>query len=280
MRTIYILLLSSLFLSNSLFASTGITSQKNIAYIADGKASHQLDIYYPKNTSTKKDILVFIHGGSWKSGKKDSYSFFAKGFAKKNVVTIVINYRLSPEVLFDKMAEDAAAAIAWVQKNAEQYGGNPNRIFVAGHSAGGHLAALIATDRDYFENIGVTLPIKGAVLIDAFGLDMYQYFTEISPVSSSKFYPAFTSDPLNWQRGTPLNFTERTNVPFVGLVGERTYPGIILGTQRFKEKLKEENKEMQVYTMRKKKHVGMITQFFWTKNEAYKYCLDFMASIK
>ena len=278
MRLILTLLFAIIFSTQSLFAGRpAIKKAKNISYIADATIAHQLDVYYPKDLSKAKDVMVFVHGGSWNSGKKETYSFFGKGFAKENVVTVVINYRLTPEVQFDKMAEDCAAAVAWVQKNIAEYGGNPDRIFLSGHSAGGHLIGLISTNREYFDNIGLKNPVKGTMLIDAFGLDMDQYFSEIDPVESSIYYPTFTADPVNWQRGTPLNFTERSNVPFIGFVGERTYPGIKLGTERFKNKLKQEGKDMTLNTIPKKKHVGMITQFLFRGSIMYDYCMRFMA---
>lgn len=279
MRFYLIVFLSALFSPFSTEASS-IQRTKNIAYLSGGSTAHLLDVYSPKDRSQAKDVLVFIHGGSWSSGKKETYRFFGKGFARKNVVTVVINYRLAPEVLFDQMAEDCAAAVSWVKMHIAEYGGDPNRIFLAGHSAGGHLAALISSNREYFENLGLPMPVKGAMLIDAFGLDMYQYFTEIDPSYSSQFYPSFTSDPMNWQRGTPLNYVERSQVAFVGFVGERTYPGIKLGTSRFQKRLEEEGRSMQVYTIPKRKHIGMITQFFFKKNPMYTYCLNFMQEIR
>lgn len=279
MRLIFTLIFTVFFSSSALFARTPIQKAKNIQYISDGKIAHQLDIYYPKDRSKAKDVMVFIHGGSWNSGKKETYNFFGKGFAKENVVTVIINYRLTPEVQFDKMAEDCAAAVAWIHQNITSYGGDSNRIFLSGHSAGGHLAALIATNREYFENLGIKMPVKGVLLIDAFGLDMDQYFREIDPSSSGVYYPTFTTDPINWQRGTPLNFTERSQVPFVGFVGERTYPGIKLGTKRFKEKLKQEGRDMELYTIPKKKHKGMIVQFLFRGNVMYEYCMKFMAEV-
>src|SRR5262245_18121268 len=125
----------------------------NLAYY-DGKDAdevrHKLDLYMPKG---KKDfpVLIFVHGGAWSMGTKDLYGPLGKVFAKNGIGTVVINYRLSPKVQHPAHVQDVARAFAWTHKNIAKHGGNPDQIFISGHSAGGHLVALLATDESHLK---------------------------------------------------------------------------------------------------------------------------------
>jgi hypothetical protein len=244
--------------------------------IGFNKKKNTLDVYYPKDIDTLKDVVVFVHGGSWNSGSKNSYSFLGRNFAKKNVVEVNINYRLSPEVKYEEMTRDVAKAVVWVYDHIKEYGGDPNRIFIAGHSAGGHLAALVSMDSDYFLYEGIENPIKGAFMIDAFCLDLVDYFKITAPVFSKTYYPIFSNNDLVWQRATPNNYVERTNIPFYTFVGSKTYPAIIIGTDRFNRTFEREGKSIITKTIQGKRHVGMILQMYFKKNQMYSDMLSFM----
>ncbi|BAY96183.1 putative esterase [Tolypothrix tenuis PCC 7101] len=92
-------------------------------------------------------ILVFIHGGYWIMASSKDFSFVAKGLVAIGVTVVVINYALCPKVTIDEIVRQNRASIAWIYQNAKNFGGDPNRIYVSGHSAGGHLTAMVmATD--------------------------------------------------------------------------------------------------------------------------------------
>ena len=97
-------------------------------------------------------MMVFLHGGSWRSGDRSAYPLFGNRFAKAGIGVAIPSYRLMPKNPHPAQIEDAAAAFAWVYKNIAKYGGDATRIYMAGHSAGGHLAALLALDPQYLEN--------------------------------------------------------------------------------------------------------------------------------
>ncbi|MDY8137709.1 alpha/beta hydrolase [Aquimarina sp. 2201CG5-10] len=99
-----------------------------------------LDIF-PSNIPNSP-ILIFIHGGYWRSLDKKSYSFVAEPFIKNDITTCIINYRLIPTVNMETVLSDIAASIQWIQKKAFQYNGNSNEVILSGHSAGGHLALM------------------------------------------------------------------------------------------------------------------------------------------
>src|SRR5262245_25321123 len=151
------------------------------------KTKHKLDLYLPKG---QKDfpVLFFVHGGAWKTGDKSLlgvYSTLGKFYAKRGVGAVVINYRLSPGVKHPEHIKDVARAFAWTHKNIGKHGGRNDAIFVCGHSAGGHLVALLATDESYLKAEGLdgkairgVVPISGVYKIyetggldDVFGTD-------------------------------------------------------------------------------------------------------------
>lgn len=106
-----------------------------------------VDVYPAPRTDGPSPVLIYIHGGYWRSRTSREFGFVARGPASKGVATVVVNYALCPEVKLSEIVRQTRAAIAWTQKNAATFGGDENRIHVAGHSAGGHLAAtLLATD--------------------------------------------------------------------------------------------------------------------------------------
>src|SRR5262249_54396104 len=121
---------------------------KDIPYYtgADAHAAkNKLDLYLPQG---HKDfpILFFIHGGPWQRGDKSRYVKLGDRFARNGIGTVIISYRLSPAVKHPEHAKDVARAFAWTHNNIAARGGRADQIFVCGHSAGGHLAALLACD--------------------------------------------------------------------------------------------------------------------------------------
>ncbi len=118
-------------------------------------AKNKLDLYLP-NDETGFPVFVFIHGGAWRSGDRAQYTALGNRFAREGIGVAVPSYRLSPANLHPAHIEDAAAAFAWVVRNIERYGGDPARIHVGGHSAGGHLSALLAVDERYLASHGLS----------------------------------------------------------------------------------------------------------------------------
>lgn len=265
-------------LFTALFFSSCIIRHKGLIFDQEHKLA--LDVYSPKKIKHKKHVLVFIHGGNWRSGKKKTYKFFGKGFARKGVVTIVMDYRWSTVTDFRGMSQDGARAIKWVQENISKYGGDSSRIFIAGHSSGGHLGALLATDESYLKKEGIKNPIKGVVLIDAFGLDMYSYLKNSQNVEDSIYFPAFTIDEVLWKKGSPIYFLDKHSPPFLTYVGERTYPAIKKYSNTFVAALKPLQPEAKLLLIKGKKHVPMIAQFYNPSNKRYDEILNFMRTIK
>jgi len=235
----------------------------------------QLNIFAPRKTGNYS-VLIFYYGGSWKSGKKEMYSFLGNRLARRGVVTVIVDYPLNPEYQVPAMELAATNAVIWTAENIKEYGGNPDRLFASGHSAGGHLASLVAVKDSNFENLGKENSLKGAVLIDPAGLDMYSYLIETGEEEGKKYTNAFTKDPMIWKQSSPIFFLEEGQIPMLILEGEETYPSIQAGRGRFMKVVEDKNLDISYEIYPKKKHIPMITQFFWTWSRGYDDLLGFM----
>ncbi|MEE2938987.1 MAG: alpha/beta hydrolase [Planctomycetota bacterium] len=118
---------------------------RRTAALAYGEHPRQvLDLYAPAGDTSAAPVLLFFHGGGWTEGSRGDYEFVASSFAREGYLVVLPDYRLHPEVVFPGFVDDAAAAATWVQEHAQEHGGDPGRIFLAGHSAGAYLAAHVA----------------------------------------------------------------------------------------------------------------------------------------
>lgn len=139
---------------NALAPTGGLEISRDVAY---GKLGRQkLDVYRPREGAAPRPVVVFFYGGSWETGSRDAYLFVGEALASRGFVAVVPDYRIFPEVRFPSFLEDAAAAVAWAKRHAAEYGGDPERVFVMGHSAGAHLAAMVALDPQFLAREGLT----------------------------------------------------------------------------------------------------------------------------
>lgn len=105
-----------------------------------------LDVYAPRQGGEKRPVILFFYGGSWNSGSRTGYGFVGRALAARGFVTVIPDYRLVPEVTYPGFVEDGAAAVRWARAHAKDYGGDGDRIVLAGHSAGAYIAAMLAVD--------------------------------------------------------------------------------------------------------------------------------------
>lgn len=205
-------------------ANDSMIVKRNVAYTkmegVDPKL-HSLDVYMPKPKSgddtkagnqsgAKHPILVMIHGGGWRNGDKTNSGVVeekAKFFTARDYVFISINYRLSPDYLHPAHIDDVAAAIAFVVRNATDYGADPDSLFVMGHSAGAHLAALVSVDENRLGAHQLPLSvIKGAILLDGAAYDIPESMKILPPNNPLRklYLGAFSDDPKSWADASPI----------------------------------------------------------------------------
>ncbi len=131
-----------------------------IAYGSDPRQA--LDVYAPRDAK-HAPVVVFFYGGSWNSGRRQDYAFAGRALAARGFVTVVADYRLVPQVRYPAFVEDGAAAVAWTRANIAKHGGNPDRIGVTGHSAGGYIAMMLALDPRWLAAAGAPGAVKAVV---------------------------------------------------------------------------------------------------------------------
>ena len=170
-------------LLNPFTPSTGYSIARDVAY--GGNARQELDIYVPDALRDPAPVLVFFYGGSWQSGSKNYYRWVGQSFASRGIVTVIADYRIYPPAHFPQFVNDSAEALAYVHNNIANYGGDPKRLFVAGHSAGAYDAMMLVADPKYLTDahadetwvrgvIGIAgpydfLPLTDPALIAIFG---------------------------------------------------------------------------------------------------------------
>ena len=187
----------------------GITTWRDIAY-ATGPA-HVLDIYAPSEPCADAPVVVFFYGGGWESGNRRSYRFVGASLAARGVVVVIPDYRLYPAVRFPGFMQDAAEAVAWTRAHVSQYGGDPNRLFLMGHSAGGQIATLLALDGRYLRADRVD-PDDIAGVIGLAG--PYDFL----PLRSATLKAIFGPE-ADWPRSQPINYVTPSAPPMLLAAG-------------------------------------------------------------
>ncbi len=163
-----------------------------------------VDVYAPAGdrTDDRKPVIVWFHGGGWNNGGRRQYAFAGRAFAAQGFVTVVAGYRLGEAGKFPHFMEDAAAAVRWTEANIARYGGDPTRIVLAGHSAGGHIVALAALDERW---LGAAARPGGAVR-GVIGIAGAYDFLPFKPDGSADRYlgharPLSATQPVAFARG-------------------------------------------------------------------------------
>ena len=165
---------------------------------------HRLDLFAPDKPRAALPVMLFIYGGGWSSGSRIPYAFAGRAFAALGFLTAIADYRLVPDVRFPAFVEDGGLALSWLQKHAATYGGDPNRLFVAGHSAGAYNAIMLALQPERFG----APPVQGAVGLSG-PFDFY-------PFDVKESQEAFRGDPRP-QQTQPANLVTSAAPPmFLG----------------------------------------------------------------
>lgn len=153
-------------------AAQGQEVKRNLPYAEPAHERQVLDVYAPKDAK-KLPVVFWIHGGGWQTGDKTSVQLKPQAFVERGFVFVSTNYRLLPSVEMETIFRDIAKSIRWVHEHIAQYGGDPERLLVMGHSAGAQLAAIVSVDERYLKAEGLSLRIiKGCVPVDGDTFDV------------------------------------------------------------------------------------------------------------
>lgn len=195
-------------LINALTPTWGYQRYTDIAY---GPLPRQkLDVDVPENAKNAP-VVVFFYGGRWSNGDKGGYKFVAEALTSRGYVVVIPDYRLYPNVTFPAFVKDAAKAVAWTHAHIDEYGGDPGKIFVMGHSAGAHIAAMLATNAKYLRAVG------GSVdwLVGMIGLaGPYEFL----PITADDLQEIF-GPKSQWPASQPVNFVTGNEPPMLLLHG-------------------------------------------------------------
>jgi acetyl esterase/lipase len=259
----------------------------------DASERQVLDVLRPKGAQGRP-VVFFIHGGAWMIGNKNLFGLY-RGFgqflASQGMVAVMVNYRLSPVVKHPEHIKDVARAYAWTRRHIKDYGGDPDRIFLCGHSAGGHLAALLATNECYLNDESLKLldedrkAIRGVIGIcgvyliptgDEFAALVADMLTEfvskgerplglrslmgrmVRNVSDLNPFPlVFGDDAKVCDQASPVKHVRKGLPPFLLVNAEWDIPTLPLMTRDFAKALRKEGNEVTALTVNRRGH-GMI----------------------
>jgi acetyl esterase/lipase len=190
---------------STLMAQAAPRVLRDVSYSDAGGVRTSLDVVAPAN-GDKLPIMIWIHGGGWRFGNKNNVLVKPAAFNAQGFAFVSVNYRLQPGVTYQDQAGDVAKAIGWVHSHAATFGGDSAKIFLMGHSAGAHLAALVATDEHYLKATGLKpSDVAGVALLDGAAYDIARQI-EIAPFPRMKaiYTDAFGNDPAAHRDASPI----------------------------------------------------------------------------
>lgn len=235
---------------NAFIPSDGYSLTQNINY---GLLPRQkLDIYQPKQPIRKSPVVLFFYGGSWDSGNKEDYKFAAEALTSKGIVTVIPDYRVYPEVTFPAFMEDPAKIARWVKDNINEFGGDPNRIFLVGHSAGAHIAVMLSLNEQYLAAENLKLTDFSGTIGSAGPYDFL-------PVKTNRLKEIFGPEQDRW-KSQPIEFVKGNNQPMLLLVGLKDDTVWSRNTFNLAAKIKNKGGAVQVVEFPIFGHIDMVAK--------------------
>ena len=201
---------SSFTILNATIGEDEFTLQSGIRFGPDVR--HALDVYVPKQRTGPLPIVVFFYGGSWRGGERADYLFVADALASRGYVAIVPDYRLFPGVRFPAFVEHGAKAVRWVLEHVADFGGDARRLYLMGHSAGAHIAAMLTLEESYLaaESVPVN-SIRGTIALAG----PYAFY----PSRTASVAPIF-AHLADENAARPIVFVDGDEAPMLLLHGE------------------------------------------------------------
>lgn len=263
-------------LLNAFVPDDGYVVQADIPYGDTERLA--LDVYRPaekpEDSVEGAPVVVFFYGGSWKRGSRGDYRFLGEALARSGFVVVIPDYRLYPEVRFPAFVEDGARAVRWVSNHIQDYGGDPQRIVLMGHSAGAHIAALLAFDEGYLARQGVA----ASVLRGFVGVAGPYAFDPLAYRSTRPVFAGLS----DIDRARPVTFVDGGEVAALLLHGadDRTvYPR---NSQTLAARLDDAGGRVTLLEYEETGHVGIILSFaapFRGRDTVYQDTLRFLRSL-
>ncbi len=238
------------------------TSYQLISAKAYGTSNRQkLDIYLPKvnpkenatpSTNALKKVVIFYYGGNWDSGERADYKFVAEALVSHGYIVVIPDYRIYPEVLFPAFMADPVTAAKWVKTHINQYGGDVNKVFLAGHSAGAHMAVMMSINPEY-------LAVESLQPKDFSGVIGLAGPYDFLPLKSDRLKTIFGNEAEQW-KSQPINFVDGKNPPILLAVGKKDGTVWPRNTYNLAKKIKENNGLVEVVEFVNYGHIDMVTK--------------------
>ncbi|MBA3656476.1 MAG: alpha/beta hydrolase [Gemmatimonadaceae bacterium] len=199
---------SPLRIAEGIFLGDNFVRKTDVPY--GSSAQERLDVYRSRVRSGPAPVVIFLHGGRWRNGSKNEYRLLGDALTRRGLVVVVPDYRLFPEVEFPGWVEDAARAVRWTRTNIRRFGGDSSRIWVVGHSSGGHSAALLALDERYLRNVRLPSDAVSGYVIMAGPVDTTWTDPDVQEVMGAS---------EDWPSTYPVNFIDGKERPILFLHG-------------------------------------------------------------
>jgi arylformamidase len=253
-------------------------THRDLAYAEPKHAKQTLDVYAPEGAKGLP-VVVWIHGGGWQAGDKKQVDRKPQALADRGFVLVSINYRLLPDkVTIKEMGADVAKAIRWVRDHAKDYGGDPNTLFVAGHSAGAQLAALVCTDESYLKAEKMSLAdIRGCVPVDG---DTYDVPLQIKTVEQRRadIYKKKFGDEESQKALSPVTHVAKDkHIPPFLILHVADHPETKLQSQRLAKALSEAGVPATAYPAAGKNHTTINSELGAPDDKPTQELFDFLA---
>jgi acetyl esterase/lipase len=260
----------SFFVANAPNAFGSFRRTSDLPYGDD--ARQKLDVYVPGRPG-HRPVVIFFYGGTWSAGNKSNYAFVGAALAEHGYVTVIPDYRLYPKIRFPTFVEDGARAVAWVQQHARDFGGDPDRLVLMGHSAGAHIAALLALNPSCLAAAGVhSHSVAGFI-----GLSGPYALAPDTDTLHAIFGAPYT--PRDWQ---PVQFADRTAPPALLLHGADDKLVYSAHTEKLRDVLLSQGAEVETHLYAGRGHADTIASFTLVaryRTPALKQSLAFLARI-
>jgi arylformamidase len=249
---------------------------KDVPYAEPQSERRSLDVYAP-GEGKNLPVVVWIHGGGWKRGDKTGIRGKPEMFNARGFVLVSINYRFVPEVTIQQMTGDVAKAIHWVHDHAQEYGGDGESIFVMGHSAGAHLAALVCTDDKYLKAEGLSFKIlKGCVPVDVSMYDapkQVKHLLENAPLRAPLFTGTFGDEASQKELSPLLHVAKDKHIPPFLILCCADRSDVVAQSEAFVKTLNEAGVAAKVHAAEGKNH-GTINSELGTDGDKPTAALD------
>jgi arylformamidase len=250
--------LALLFLA-ALAVAAEMRIHRDLPYAAPAAERQALDLYAPRE-GKGLPVVVWVHGGGWQAGDKSEVDTKPQAFVERGYVFVSVNYRLLPAVTIRQMAADVAKAIRWTHDHAREYGGDPDRLFVTGHSAGAQLAALVCTDDRYLKAEGLSLAlVKGCIPVDG---DTYDVPLQIATVEQRRadIYRRKFGDEASQKELSPVTHAAKgRSIPPFLILHVAGHPETTLQSRRLVTALQAAGVRASAFPAEDKNHVTLNT---------------------